>query len=492
LRIPILLAPAAALALAACGSNTAAPAANSGQSAPTENSIQVSDKDLEQQVLAALDDAPKHGLTKDLFLKGDLPADPAQRRDALLRIARDYATALAVGKVDPKKIRDVYTVPRPKVDVSAGLADALSHKKYRDWVNSLAPQTPEYAALSKAFVALVQRSPDLPETSIPGGRVIKRGSVDARLPAIVANLQELGYLPPDQQQRQAHAPALTGRRYTPAIAQAVARFQSDAGLKPDGVISSDTIAALNASPRDRARTLAVAMERLRWLDRNPPATRIDVNTAGTYLDYWRDGQPVGRRNVVVGQPDWQTPQLGAPIFQLVANPSWNVPKSIEEKELSTKPASYFAKENIVQKNGRYVQLPGPKNALGQVKFDMKDDQAIYLHDTPSKALFALPDRHQSHGCVRVQGALQLARALAEADGIVDRFDEALASGNETFVALKHPIPVRLMYHTAYLGTDGRVHFAQDVYGWDNDIATALGYPSKAAASFKATATDVGP
>ena len=481
MRFPYLFASAAALALAACSNGPADN--NAAGSAASQSAIQVSDKDLEKQVLAALDDAPKHGLTKDLFLKGDLPADQAQRRTTLIGIATDYASALAQGKVDPKKIRDVYTVPRPKVDVAAGVAQALHDNKYREWVNSLAPQTDEYQALSKAFVALVQRTPNLPDGDIPAGKAIKRGASDPRVPAIAANLKQLGYLPPE-------LPSST--RYTPAIAQAVARFQSDSGQKADGVLGSATIAALNSSPRDRARTLAVAMERLRWLDRNPPATRIDVNTAGTYLDFYRDGGAVTHRKVVVGQPDWQTPQLGAPIFQLVANPSWNVPASIAEKELSKKSGSYFAEQNIVQKNGRYVQLPGPKNALGQVKFDMKDDEAIYLHDTPAKAMFGQDERHESHGCVRVDGALDLAENIAAAQGVLDKFEEGLASGDETFVKLKTPIPVRLMYHTAWLGDDGRVHFAQDVYGWDNDVAAALGYASVQRAALKTRAGDVGP
>ncbi len=478
MRFPILFASAAALALAACSN---APADN--DSGTAQSSIQVSDKDLEKQVLAALDDAPRHGLTKDLFLKGELPSDQAQRRSALLRLAGDYASALAAGRVDPAKIRDVYTVPRPKVDVSAGLARALHDNSYRDWVNSLAPQTDEYQALSKAFVALVQRTPNLPDGEIPPGKTIERGAYDPRIPAIAANLKQLGYLPPE-------VPAST--RYAPAIAQAVARFQADSGQKADGVLGSATIAALNSSPRDRARTLAVAMERLRWLDRTPAATRIDVNTAGTYLDFFRDGRPVTRRKVVTGQPGWETPQLGSPIFQLVANPSWTVPKSIEERELSKKGAGYLASQNIVRKNGRLVQQPGPKNALGQVKFDMKNDHAIYLHDTPAKAMFGQDERHESHGCVRVEGALDLAEDIAGAQGVLDKFEAALASGDETFVPLKSAIPVRLMYHTAWLGEDGRVHFAQDVYGWDNDVAAALGYAKVQPKAFRSTAGDVGP
>lgn len=480
MHFPRFLASAAALSLVACSNG---PADNGKGQAASQSSIQISDKDLEKQIMAALDDAPKHGLTKDLFLKGDLPADQAQRRSTLVKIATDYASALAVGRVDPAKIRDVYTVPRPKVDVLSGVAQALNHKTYREWANSLAPQTDEYRALSNAFVALVQRTPHLPDGSIPSGKTLKRGASDPRMPAIATNLKQLGYLPPE-------LPA--GTRYTPAIAQAVARFQVDSGQKPDGVLGSAAIAALNASPRDRARTLAVAMERLRWLDRTPPATRIDVNTAATYLDFFSDGRLETRRKVVTGQPGWETPQLGSPIVRIVANPSWNVPISIAQKELSKKPGSYFAGQNIVRKNGRYVQLPGPKNALGQVKFDMKNDHAIYLHDTPAKAMFGQDERHESHGCVRVEGALDLAETIAASQGVIGKFEAGLASGDETFVALKTPIPVRLLYHTAWLGDDGRVHFAQDVYGWDNDVAAALGYAKVQPKSFKRTASDIGP
>lgn len=481
MRFPLFLASAAALSLVSC-SNGPADNAGNGQAA-SHPSLQISDKALEDQVMAALEDAPRHGLTKDLFLKAGLPSDQTQRHAALLAIARDYASALAMGRVDPARVRDVYTVPRPKVDVSAGLVEALEKKHYRDWVNSLAPQTGEYRALSDAFVKLVQRSPDLPDGGIPAGKTIKRGAADPRIPAIAANLKELGYLP---------AELPSGVRYTPAIAQAVARFQADSGQKPDGVLGPGTVEALNSSPRDRARSLAVAMERLRWLDRSPPATRIDVNTGGSYLDYYRDGQHVDRRKVINGEPGWETPQLGAPIFRLVANPTWTVPDSVAAQELADKGGGWLASNNFTRKNGKWVQASGPKNSLGIVKFDMKDDEAIYLHDTPAKSLFALDDRHRSHGCVRVENAIQFAHMLARADGIDDKFSKAMASGKETFVDLNRDIPVRLLYHTAWLGDDGRIHFAQDVYGWDNDVAAALGYAKVNRSGVRQKAADVGP
>jgi murein L,D-transpeptidase YcbB/YkuD len=488
LRFPILLLSAATLALGACdsGQNSAA----NSPAAQADPGAEVSDKDLEERVMAALGEAPKHGLTKDLFLKGELPAEGPARRQALVSALGDYASALAHGKVDPTKVREVYTVPRPKADIGAGLKQALVDNKLAEWLDSLVPQTDEYRALSNAFVQLVKRSPNLPDVSIPTGDVLKPGASDPRIPAIAANLRMQGYLAEPEEQERAQAKPES--RYTPELVAAVKRWQADSGLKVDGVIGNDTVAALNSSPRDRARTLAVAMERLRWLDRNPPSTRIDVNTAGTYLDYFRDGQRVDHRRVVVGQPGWETPQLGSPIFQLVANPTWTVPESIEKEELAAKGAAYLASQNIVRKNGRLVQEPGPKNSLGQVKFDMKNDEAIYLHDTPAKALFGQEERHESHGCVRVQDAVGFARAIAQADGVLDKFNEALATGDETFVDLNKEIPVRLMYHTAYLGEDGRIHFAADVYGWDNDVATALGYESRQPTKVKTRGGDIGP
>jgi murein L,D-transpeptidase YcbB/YkuD len=491
LRISLLLVSAASLALAACGNQ--GPAGDAGGSTETADMSQVDDKSLESQVTEALDDAPRHGLTRDLFLKGELPADKAQRRSALLQAGREFASVLARGKVDPTKLREVYTVPRPKADLEAPLSKALVDGKYREWVNSLAPQTPEYQALGKAFVQLVQRSPDLPDGEIGSGKTIHPGNSDPRVPAIVANLKAQGYFSgepkPDGGKSKAGRPSPTA--YDSSVVAAVKQWQADSGLKPDGVIGSDTITALNASPRDRARTLAVAMERLRWLDRSPPGTRIDVNVAATFLDYFRDGQHLDHRKVVAGEPGKETPQLGSPIFQLVANPTWTVPHSIDE-EMAGKSGGWLSSNGFTRKDGQWVQAPGPKNSLGIVKFDMKNDHAIYLHDTPAKALFAEDERHRSHGCVRVENAMQFAHMLARADGVDAEFSKAMASGKETFVELKTQIPVRLLYHTAWLGDDGRIHFADDAYGWDNDVATALGYPTKAPTKRQKRAGDIGP
>lgn len=183
--------------------------------------------------------------------------------------------------------------------------------------------------------------------------------------------------------------------------------------------------------------------------------------------------------VVVGQPGWETPQLGSPIVRLVANPNWTVPKSIAEEEIIPKGPGYLASHNMVWKDGWIVQQPGPGSALGLVKLDMENPYAIYLHDTPSKALFEQNERHASHGCVRVQDAVGFARMLARQQGKLAEFDQAMALGEETFVDLPQEIPVRLLYHTAFLDESGKVAFRPDAYGWDEDLAKVLGLEVKA-------------
>ena len=170
--------------------------------------------------------------------------------------------------------------------------------------------------------------------------------------------------------------------------------------------------------------------------------------------------------------DKPTPQLQSPILRLVAKPEWNVPEGIGVKELSTKSAGWLSDNGFVQRDGKWVQKSGPKNSLGLVKFDMQNYEAIYLHDTPAKALFAMPERHRSHGCVRVENAMQFATDLAQEQGVLDQFQQAMQKDDQSFVKLNSPIPVRLLYQTVFW--DGsRVQFRRDLYGWDDNIAKAL-------------------
>ena len=438
----------------------------SNASAPGETPQVQWNKKLEKQLRDAIANAPANGLKPDLFLKGD-----GQDGPALTQAALRYAEALAHGYSDPTKIFPVYTIPRPSGDVRQGFIEAAQKGDLTSWFNSLPPQTDEYKALSQSHLKYLQLASKTPNfQSVSDGKAINPRSSDKRVPALAAALASMGYLAAAQPQQST---AAASTRYTPQLVAAVKRLQSDFGLKIDGIVGGNTLAAVNLGPAGLARECAIAMERLRWLERNPPATRIDVNTAATILDYWRDGQHMDRREVVAGEPDKQTPQIQAPIVNLVAYPKWRVPDSIADKEIATKSQAWLADNQFTNENGHWVQESGPKNSLGIVKFDMDDKQQIYLHDTPAKALFGLPERHRSHGCVRVQDAVAFANAIATEEGVEDKFQQAMAGQQEAWVKLKNPIPVRLMYQTAFW--DGsKVQFRPDVYGWDDNVAAALG------------------
>ena len=427
----------------------------------------------EKQLREAIEAAPANGLKADLFLQG------GEKGGALTVAAIKYASALANGYADPTKLHEVYTLPYKKVDVRAGLKQAIEKGDVKGWLDTLVPQTEEYRALGQAHLQYLDLASKTSFQPVPVGKAIKPGGRDPRIAQITTALQTAGYLnqptetaPP--QQGAAARPAAQSAAYGGAMVTAVRRLQGDFGFEQDGIIGGNTLNALNAGPAFRARQIAVAMERLRWLPRNAPETRVDVNTAAAFLDYYRDGQPVDHRNVVTGEADKPTPQLQSSMYRLVAKPTWTVPKGIGEKELAEKGAAWLAENDFIMKDGLYVQQSGEKNSLGYVKFDLNNDQAIYLHDTPAKALFGMPDRHRSHGCVRVQDAMQFATMLADQQGVAGEFAEAMqGEEQQVFVKLPDPIPVRLLYHTVFW--DGsKLQFRQDVYGWDENIARALG------------------
>jgi len=432
-----------------------------------------------RQLREAMAKRAEHGLDRVRY------DDPGNTLDSekLTALALAYAGALAQGAADPSKLHEIYSVPRPRPDLRAGLARALKDGKVDSWLESLAPQDEQYRKLSETYLALRKQGQAAAPAIPPVQQPLKPGVTDPRIPTIARQLVAFDYL---------DTAAAQGDRYTPAIAHAVQRMQADYGIKPDGVIGSDALEILNLSDADRARTLAVAMERMRWLERTPPATRIDVNIAAGRLTYWRDGKIADTRKAIVGEPDTETPQLGSPIFRLVANPTWTVPQSIASKEIAGKGAGYLRRNNMAWKNGKIVQAPGPKNSLGLVKFDMQNTHSIYLHDTPVKQLFGEVQRQRSHGCVRVEDALGFAEMLANDEGVLAQWREARATDKETFVDLPREIPVRLLYHTVLFGADGAPVIRNDPYGWNDRVAQALGFDIGSGRRVRKTPGDIGP
>ena len=426
-----------------------------------------------------LADRARHGLDRITFLPADADQGSKARAENIYnQAALDYARALAVGAVDPSALHGVYTVTRPTVELAEPLRNALRDGRLAEWLDGLAPGDNEYKLLSEAYLTASRDTAERVSTIAPG-ESIHVGDVTPRVPMIARQLVNDGYL-------AERSEGVSSDLYSQEIADAVKELQRDYGIKADGIVGSDTLGVLTLGPGDRARTFAVGLERRRWLSRTPPATRIDVNTAAAELRYFRDGQLVDRRRVIVGEPDRETPALGSPIYRLVANPTWTVPKSI-----AVSSATVRAK-NMRRVNGYWVQPSGPDNALGLVKFDMKNNEAIYLHDTAAPELFARSQRHLSHGCVRVEDALGFAAMLAEQEGVGEAWAKAHASGNYEIVDLPREIPVRLLYHNAFVADDGQASIRTDPYGWNDAVATKLGFADANTRHAKAEAIDIGP
>jgi L,D-transpeptidase YcbB len=230
---------------------------------------------------------------------------------------------------------------------------------------------------------------------------------------------------------------------------------------------------------NRLREIEVNLERQRWLPRQLPADRVWVNAADARLVLYRADRPVFATRVIVGQDNKrnQTPEFRAIIDGVLFNPPWNIPEYIATDEILPKlgrEPNYLTRHNmVIEPNGELQQLPGPDAALGQIKLEMDNRFGVYLHDTPLKILFSRDNRRISHGCIRVQNPRELVALLMQQS--IDAINQAIATGSTTRSNLPAPVPVFVVYETAFVDIDGTLQFRPDVYDRDADIWPHL-YP----------------
>ena len=236
---------------------------------------------------------------------------------------------------------------------------------------------------------------------------------------------------------------------------------------------------LHTTAEKRARQLAINLERLRWLPRDIPPDRVVVNSAIARLQLFRNDRPVFTTRVVVGEIDKQTPELQSTINDVLFNPPWNIPRSIVQKEILPKLAAdpdYLSRHHMRWRSGGSIQQEaGPYSALGRLKFEMTDRYDVYLHDTPLKSLFLSAERMMSHGCVRVENPRALAQLLLNQSA--EAIDKGIALGYTNRRALATPLPIFIVYQTAYVEADGTIQFRSDPYERDDEIWQHL-RPSK--------------
>jgi murein L,D-transpeptidase YcbB/YkuD len=267
------------------------------------------------------------------------------------------------------------------------------------------------------------------------------------------------------------------------LQEAVLRAQRRFGLKPDGVVAAETLAALNQPVGQRVLQILANLERWRWLPPTMPSSRLQVNSGAAIVTLFQDDRPVLSMKAVSGRPGDETPMLFSKIHSVVLNPPWNVPSSIATKELwpkEKKSPGYLARNGFVviktEGGGSRLQQTPAKSALGHYKFDFDNPYGVYLHDTPTQATFARFTRQASHGCVRLEKPKALAEALLANDPkwTPDAIAAALDKGDTLRVRLSDQIPVFIFYWTAFASPDGAMNFRSDPYSWDRLLLQRIG------------------
>ena len=398
---------------------------------------------------AAFDDAGGDGLD----LLAPLP-DPRKlkafgiiERDLLLSdSALRFATALAIGRARPEQWEEDWAVAAPKFDPVADLDRTLTTEKLAPWLAGLAPSDPRYLRLKTALARYRDLARQTAWRQIASGPTLKPGMVEDRVGKIRDRLVAVGDLPADH---------IGDDSFDAAFEEGVRAFQKRHGIVEDGAIGARTIAALNVSARARVEQIALTLERWRSLPREFGKNYVFVNVAGESLEVFEDAIPVMTMKVVVGDPLHPTPVVQSRIAAVTFNPTWRVPTSIAKAEIAPKikvDPRYLEKNQMVRK-GAYVfeQLPGPKNPLGQLKFETPNKFDVYLHDTSTHASFERVARALSHGCVRIEDARGLAAyVLGAVKWNPDEIEKAIALGETQKADVARKLRVHILYFTSFV------------------------------------------
>ncbi len=448
--------------------------------------------------IKALEMADAHGLPLQRYDASRLLSDMQFARTVraqgaldveLTRVFLQFARDLQSGILNPRKTHNDIKRAAPVRDATE-LLNGLASSDPDAFFRGLAPASHEYRRLMREKMRLgeVVARGGWGDT-VTGGK-IEPGQSGPRLLALRDRLIRMGYLN--------ETPAAT---YDQSIVDAVQAFQIDHGLESDGVAGDATLTALNVSAEDRLKSVVVAMERERWLNKPEgfAPRHIKVNLTEFMARIYDDQKVTYETRAVIGarDDDRRTPEFSDIMEFMVINPSWYVPRSIVVKEylpLLRRNAGAVSHLEITDSRGRRVnrgngfsqyteksfpfamrQPPGPRNALGLVKFMFPNKYNIYLHDTPAKSLFQREVRAYSHGCIRLNDPFDFAYELLakQEDDPVNAFQSRLRTGAESRVNLDTPVPVHLIYRTAFTQAKGRTQYRNDIYGRDAAIWSAL-------------------
>ncbi len=457
-------------------------------------------------ILKYLQNAEQEGLRREDYEVAEIEAlwpdpsfDSLARLDTLLTFnVVKYVHDVSHGQIDAY-------VADPELFAEAGkqsfdpvaIIETLTASKDLDvFLQGLPPKNKHYQALKDGLQVYRHYAKMEKWDLIEGGRAIRPGDEDSRIPMIRTRLALLLDSITDPSK---------DRIYDEKLQEEVLLFQELHGLKEDAIIGRNTIAALNVSPAERVEQIRVNMARWRWQDHDFGDEYVLVNIANFKLYGYRNGELKLTLPVIVGKFQHQTPVFSDRIKYIEINPFWNVPPSIAVKEELPKlreDQSYLVSKNIrlfsrwqedaVELDSTLIdwsqvtpsemrryklrQDPGATNSLGRIKFVFPNHYAVYLHDTPAKNLFSENRRSFSHGCIRVSLPELLAVfMLQREDGNWDvgKIRELIDEEKRKVLRIRPSLPIHLTYQTAWVDKNGRIHFNDDVYARDEKLQKAL-------------------
>lgn len=400
------------------------------------------------------------------------------------------------GKVNPYDLDPEWNFSRELRDRDPAIViqDAFETNSLTEFRDTVFPRVELYRALQARLADYRRLAEAGGWPQVPPGPTLRPGDSDERLQVLSQRLAVTGDLPVGAR--------IDFSTYGGLLESAVETFQDRHGLDADGIVGPATLAAMNVPVEKRIGQLRVNLERARWVLDNLEDDFVIVNIAGFRAYVYRNRQEVWSTRVMVGKTYRKTPLFRSEMKYLVFNPTWTVPYSIATKDLLPaiqRDPQYLANRNFVVKNRdgniidpatidwhalsrrsfpyTLVQQPGTNNALGEIKFMFPNKYAVYLHDTPSKALFGKSARAFSSGCVRVEHPFDFAEQLLAPDGWdAERIQAERMRREIRSVVLSKPIPVLLLYWTAEVGADGEIRFYEDVYERDQAVLDALNSP----------------
>lgn len=409
--------------------------------------------------------------------------------DAFLHLAYD----LHFGRVDPD-----WNTPRGASDLKPLeiLSQALDSGDVAGRLAQARPQHPFYGQLREALARYREIAGRGGWHPVPEGPKLEKGMRGERVLALRRRLAATGDGP--------EAIPATPSVFDEPLEKAVRDFQRRYGLPADGVVGSSTIEALNVPVATRVEQIRANLERARWVLHEVQGDFLVVDIAGFHAAYVRDGKVVWQSRVQVGTPYRKTPSFKSAVTYLVFNPTWTVPPTILDKDIlpaMKRHGRELEKRGlkVLDRDGREVdagsvewsrykganfpymlrQDPGPKNALGRIKFMLPNQHSVYLHDTPKKELFDKPERAFSSGCIRIENPINLAELLLD-DGsrwTRDRIQAAIDTKSTRTVFLPRPVPTLLLYWTVSFDEAGRIGFKKDIYERDRAVLEGLAQDS---------------